>query len=593
MRLIHYLEIENFRRFPNIQRIELDHPSILIGPNNCGKTTAIETIGLWSQTAHILHESTETSSSKQSFVPSIPQSQFATKSFWHNAEMRRGNQDISMAITVGLQHDNKVVPVTMRFQSGGKDGVDISSDPTILDKPEVLAAAAKLNVSLLYPISRLETNEHVLELDHIRELTRKGQTAQALRNICLRVREQSPEVWEKIVDQMQRLFSIELHQPLKNSQGTIDLLYKQTGVADPLGISFAGQGLQQILMILACLYSHNQSVILIDEPDTHLEILRQKQIYILLRDIAKETESQVVLTTHSDVLIDEGLNDGNLTLLLKGRTKKLPRKQDILSALAYFGTQQYILAHQYGHVLYLEGDTDFDILNAFAKKLYHPTAQNWNKPINTYYVRDNYPNPDMDSELQRIEGGFGITSKKHFCALYKLVPELRGLAILDGDGKIRKSTKDHLPTVFWKRYEIENYFITRELLIKSIEHSYGKHPRLDDYKKLAHEILNSIIQKHVFGDSQQDFDVWNEAPPETQQLKWEEKTKTCKLSTLAEKFYRKFANEINNEIKHDMLYTKGTLYQLIDLVEPESIPKEITEKLDLIQDLLENSSPQE
>ena len=42
-----------------------------------------------------------------------------------------------------------------------------------------------------------------------------------------------------------------------------------------------------------------------------------------------------------------------------------------------------------------------------------------------------------------------------------------------------------------------------------------------------------------------------------------------------------------------MLYRKSTLYQLIELVEPESIPEEITEKLDLIQNLLVNSSLQE
>ena len=31
MRLLHYLEIENFKRFGEKQRIELDHPAVLIG----------------------------------------------------------------------------------------------------------------------------------------------------------------------------------------------------------------------------------------------------------------------------------------------------------------------------------------------------------------------------------------------------------------------------------------------------------------------------------------------------------------------------------------------------------------------------------
>lgn len=49
MRLLHYLEIENFKRFGDKQRIELDHPAVLIGPNNCGKTSAIQALALWSQ----------------------------------------------------------------------------------------------------------------------------------------------------------------------------------------------------------------------------------------------------------------------------------------------------------------------------------------------------------------------------------------------------------------------------------------------------------------------------------------------------------------------------------------------------------------
>ena len=44
MRLLHYLEIENFKRFGDKQRIGLDHPAVLIGPNNCGKTSVMEAI---------------------------------------------------------------------------------------------------------------------------------------------------------------------------------------------------------------------------------------------------------------------------------------------------------------------------------------------------------------------------------------------------------------------------------------------------------------------------------------------------------------------------------------------------------------------
>ena len=599
MRLIHYVEIENFKRFSDKQRIELDHPSVLIGPNNCGKTSALEAIVLWSQAVRLWHKEKVASSPKTrpKTWPTtwIQRLQPDTKSilhaqhFWHNSAVRKDDQAVLMTITVGLQHNNTVEPVTMHFRSGEKDRILSTLNPATRNKLEVFDAAAKLDVSLLYPISRFEAEEPILQPRRIGEMIRKEQTAQVFRNICLLIYKKEPEVWEKIVDKMHYLFSVEIHHPLKNSRGTVDLLYKQNGATVPLDISFSGQGFQQVLLILTCLYSNSRNVLLIDEPDTHLEILRQKQIYTLLRNIANKTESQIVLTTHSETLIDEGLHDGNLTLLLGQRSENLADKKDVQNALKYYNAPHYLRARRCGHILYLEGNTDFDILHELAKKLNHPVAQSWSQLINLYFVRDNNPEPDMDSELERVEGGFGIKPKKHFFALHKLVPGLRGLVILDGDTKNREDTKNQLSTSYWKRYEIESYFITRELLLDSVQNHCREFPLPGDLKNHAPKILDKLIQERIFDDNPEDFNIWKETSSKAQRLVWEGKATIHKLSALAEEFYEKLADAIGGPV----LYRKGRFYELIDLVEPESIPKEITEKLDLIQDLLENSSPQE
>ena len=224
----------------------------------------------------------------------------------------------------------------------------------------------------------------------------QGQTAQVLRNLCLFVLNNSSESWEKIVAHMRHMFSVELYKPEETSRGTIDLFYSQKDVKVPLDISLSGRGFQQALLILSYLYSHEGSVLLIDEPDAHLEILRQKQIYILLRDAAKETKSQIVLTTHSEILIDEGIRNDNLTLLLGRTAENLASRKDVQDALKYYNAPHYLRARQCGHVLYLEGSTDFDILHALAKKLDHSVAKNLSHLINVYFVRDNYPEPDMD-----------------------------------------------------------------------------------------------------------------------------------------------------------------------------------------------------
>ena len=121
MKLLHYLEIRNFKRFGDSERIELDHPAVLIGPNNCGKTTAIQAIALWSQAVRAWHASkgkapprqrTSTSLNRLNIV-AVPVQR--TRYFWHNAAVRTGNTDIPLRITVGILHDHRVEPVTMRF----------------------------------------------------------------------------------------------------------------------------------------------------------------------------------------------------------------------------------------------------------------------------------------------------------------------------------------------------------------------------------------------------------------------------------------------------------------------------------------------
>ena len=347
MRPLHFLEIENFKRFGEKQRIELDHPTVLIGPNNCGKTTAIQALALWSQAVRTWYENkgkappkerTSTSINRLSIV-AVPVQR--TRYFWANTNVRRGNQDIHLVLRVGVLYNNRVEPIAMRFRNQGDELVYCAPDETTLQNPEVIEHAAQLRVELLYPMSGIETEEPVLQPGRIDVLLGQGQTAQVLRNLCLLVQKDAPQDWERVTQLMKRLFAVSLGQPRQTARGSIDLKYRQEGVRDPLDISLAGRGFQQMLLLLAYLYSHRSCVILIDEPDAHLEILRQKQVYVLLRELAAENDSQIILVTHSEVLLDEAL-DHNLTLLLEGRTEDLTAKRDIRNALQHYGTDSYV-----------------------------------------------------------------------------------------------------------------------------------------------------------------------------------------------------------------------------------------------------------
>lgn len=595
MKPLHYLEIRNFKQFGDVQRIELDHPTVLIGPNNCGKTTAIQAMALWSQAVKTWFDRkgeapprkrTATALNRLNIV-SVPVPR--TRQFWHNTVVRTGRTNIMMEITLGVLHEGDVCPVTMSFRNSGTELVYCTPNESTLENAGAIATAAGIDVRLLYPMSGIDIEEPLLKPGRIDVLLGQGQTAQVLRNLCLMVHQNDPGAWVRIAQLMHRLFAIELEAPAETVRGGIALHYRQAGVRESLEVALAGRGLQQMLLILAYIHSHPGSVLLIDEPDAHLEVLRQKQIYTLLRQVAAENDSQVVIATHSEVVYSEALRD-NLTLLLQGSVRDLAAQSSIRDTLQYYGAEHYLRARQSGHIFYVEGRTDFGILHELAKHLRHPVAKAWEHGvgINTYYERDNHPEPDLDSELERAEGAYGEQPRRHFRAIRGMVPGLRGLWIRDSDGRERDDSREgDLAIAFWVRYEIENYIVTPDVLRRFAENSVVERAFDEEsnpgVRETVDEVLNAIILERVFDGEEGDFSTWQTLDPEAAVLLWDAKTRTLKLSDLAEEFFRRAGDQFGLPI----LLRKGEFHRLVALWEPSEIPREVGEKLDLLFELVQ------
>jgi predicted ATPase len=585
MKLLHYVEIENFKRYGDIQRIELDHPAVLIGPNNCGKTSALQAIALWSIGLRTWRAESEGSKAEKRLgkalnrlgIVAVPVPK--TRHFWH--DLKAGN---NMRITVGVDVNGLPVPVTMKFDHHSSDEI-VYCQPTAetLANEGAVEVGAKLDVSLLYPMSGTSADEAVIQPNRINYNLGLGRTAEVVRNLCLMVRQSSEDDWAEITDLMRRLFRVRLTVPVENEIGAVDLGYAQHGISAALDLSLAGRGFQQMLLIFAHLYSHKGSVLLIDEPDAHLEILRQQQVYVLLRDIAHKNGCQVVMVTHSEVVLREALEQ-NLTLILAGEAENLAKKTDITNALKHFGAEHYVKARETGHVFYVEGSTDVDMLRAFADRLEHPVMAvlDDGARLNVYYLQDNYPDAETspDKELERVEGGFGMSADKHFLALKSILPELRGLEIRDNDGKQRADSERHgLQQLVWKRYEPENYFITPELLLAFVE---TKSPGEDLFAQQRQEIMERLILERVFDGEQADYENYRTAEPAFRKTLWRAQTQNRKLSAFAEDFFERLATATGNRV----LIRKGGFHELISFCDPAELNGEVKQKLDALQRLL-------
>jgi hypothetical protein len=81
------------------------------------------------------------------------------------------------------------------------------------------------------------------------------------------------------------------------------MVYANTG-SGRIPIELAGTGVLQSVQILSYVHYFHPSVIILDEPDSHLHPNNQRLLCKLLQGVAEERDTQVFLTTHSRHVVD-------------------------------------------------------------------------------------------------------------------------------------------------------------------------------------------------------------------------------------------------------------------------------------------------
>ncbi len=457
------LIIRNFKRFGEVE-IELGNPVVFIGPNNSGKTSAMQALALWDAGLKRWNEKRSGKSvpEKRSGVTvnrrdllAVPVPNAAL--LWRELHVRDvqktdGRQRTSNVridvIVEGITADTKW---TCGFEFDYANEESFYCRPLRLnegkmpDRMPVPQEAGAVQIAFLPPMSGLAATETRLDQGAVNVRVGEGRTAEVLRNLCFRILNENPDQWPLLVDRIKDLFGAELDKPrYVQERGEIMMGYRERGVS--LDLSSSGRGLQQTLLILAYMYANPGAIILLDEPDAHLEILRQRQIYQLIIKVAGERNNQMIAASHSEVLLNEAA-DKDLVIAFVGLPHRIGDGQSqVRKALREIGFDQYYQAEQMGWVLYLEGSTDLAILQAFAERLGKTKAiQALERPF-VHYV-----------------GNQPKSAAHHYYGLREALPDLKGVALFDHlDPGLQESGP--LQCLFWEKREIENYLCTRKTL---------------------------------------------------------------------------------------------------------------------------------
>jgi len=486
--MIRKVTIKNFKRFHDIEFVLPGHV-VIAGPNNTGKTTFLQALASWAfafQRWEELHGNTprrrayaQAPVARQDFY-SVPLRNFDF--LW---EDRNPKSDIE--ITVEYATGERL---GMRFQPNSSEQIYVR--PTEETGKEIIRKEGKPSLVFIPPMTGLGTEEPVYQKPKINQLLGRGQPGEVLRNLLVETHVKQ-DAWEKLVSSMQEMFGYQLLPP--NAAGAdIRAEYRESDDRNPLDIASAGSGFQQVLMLLCFLYTRPASVLLLDEPDAHLHVILQDAIYRKLRAVAEESQSQLIVSTHSEVVIDS-VEPRELCVLLN-EPKMLAdnaERANLIRSLSALSNTDIMLAAGAPGILYVEGHADRAMLLAWAKVLAHPAFDLLDKKLMwKLVVWENRP------------GAPGIKAQDHYDALTLARADLPGLMLLDGDDNPNipdtEITGRGLQRMRWRRYEIESYLVHPAALGRFALQTTGQQQAVEDMRRYFTDNFPPAVAKDPLGD---------------------------------------------------------------------------------------------
>jgi len=573
------LTITNFKQFAGVD-IELGHRVVFIGPNNSGKTSALQALALWELGVRRWLEkrggktppkqrSGVTINRRDLVALPVPE----TNLLWRDLHVRQisrhggkqKTQNIRVAVAVEGVSGEKPWSCGLEFDFGNSESIYCRplgwSDGAVKDADAVPEQARNVRIAYLPPMSGLASSEHKLEPGTVHVRLGEGRTAEVLRNLCYALFQggRQPSDWDQLTARIEALFGVVLMPPeFVQARGELFMSYRDhRGVT--LDLTAAGRGLQQTMLLLAFLLGNPGAVLLLDEPDAHLEILRQKQTYNALCEVAEATGSQIIAASHSEVILNEAA-DRDLVIAFVGKPHRVDdRGSHVLKALRSIGFDQYYLAETTGWVLYLEGSTDLAILRSFARTLDHPVRRHLERPF-TNYVCNQPPE-----------------ARKHFGGLLEAKKDLRGILLTDRLEKEQQQS-DSLSEIQWKRREIENYLCFPSVLEEYAERLAGKEEggelfaraKAARFKKAMRDAIAGRVPPVALANS---GDKWWSNMKATDEI----------LDPVFETFFQ--------EVGLPNLMRKTNYHELASLVPKELIDAEVVEVLDQICRVAEAAKP--
>jgi len=433
--MIKKITVKHFKKFENALYEVNPIVSLFVGPNNGGKTTALQAIALWSFVIQEWNEKKGKASGStakkrpgaqvtRNTVYAIPVQDM--RYLWFNSITQSAQQQkVNIQIIAnGEDKTGKEWEYGVELIYGGPE---ISyCKPMAMDIEKEIPEDAN-KVFHLPPLSGVQTQEIKVELGKQRHVIGEGRPGEILRNLLLQVQEKGK--WDDLCKQMKEMFNVQLENISFNPATDAHILvrYREVGSRGKcclLEIASGGSGFLQFLLLAAFLYVHDNSILLIDEPDSHMHVRLQQGMYDWLQKIAAKNNVQLLISTHSEVIINSTDTDYIYTFF--GRVPKQIQgdKRQIVRALKEISAVDILNAQDKKFILFAEGISDLRLLKSWSAKLKHDISRELNEV---------FFEPTGDDQVDK--------AREKFKALRLIEPSLKGFFIRDNVPKTVSSDR--------------------------------------------------------------------------------------------------------------------------------------------------------
>lgn len=229
-------------------------------------------------------------------------------------------------------------------------------------------------------------------------------------------------------------------------------------------IMVEGSGFLQWLSVYALALSPGVDVVLLDEPDAHLNATLQKELVSALRTMAGMGGKQVLMATHSPELIRSYDHDRILAVADR-RAKYLSDEAGKVKVLGGIGTIHTPTLHaliEHKRLLILEAESDERFLKLLAKQ----AGVLWPSNVIPWFWTG------KASERQQL-----------YLQLLKEIPDLKAISIRDRDDEADGSVEANLidkafsskqagfVAMKWRRRHVENYLLCAVAIARAAQKS--------------------------------------------------------------------------------------------------------------------------